>query len=388
MSAEVPYGARVPGGLGKSVQGRETMQSPRRVVTWALAAGLVGASATGVSAQEAGDVITVAPDGGGDHTSIREAIEEAEVGSIVLLSPGTYDEGFVVDKAITLSGDGPREEIVIAPASGTEIMHTAPWGEEIPVGVYVDQADVTFEHLTLAFDGEYLGLLLDGGTSLLEDVSVTGNDIVMPRGEPTFRDSRIDSYFAVRGASPTVEDSEIVGHASVDGPGRTVIRRSTLSGGTSASAEAVGAYEDNLFIGGQLAVDTGSDMLVQGNTVRDIDDNQAGILVIGEGSSAEIVGNTVEDAAIGISVEARQPQSSIIGNTVRDVRVGIHVASEAETRIEDNEITDARTFGILLQGGAPVVVGNRICDAEQAFELRGGAEPQLGSNEVCEPGTS
>jgi hypothetical protein len=60
------------------------------------------------------------------------------------------------------------------------------------------------------------------------------------------------------------------------------------------------------------------------------------------------------------------------------------VESDAQTRIEDNDISGARTFGILLQRGAPIVEGNRICDTEQAFELRGGAEPQLGTNEVCE----
>ena len=343
------------------------------------------AIAAPVEAQD-GSTHTVAEDGSGDFETIVAAIEAAAAGDTVLIAPGTYTDGFVIDKALTLSGDGPREEIVIAPAAAADAKHEAPWGEMIPVGVYVDQADVTFEHLTLQLEGDYLGLLLDGGVSLLEDVATMGNEIVMPRGEPTFRDSYIDSYFAVRGASPTMEDSELVGHASVDGPGRTIIRRSTLRGGTSASADAVGAYEDNLFIGGTLAVDTGSDMLIRGNTVRDIEENQPGILVVHRGSSAEIVGNTVEGAAIGISVESDEPASSIVGNTIRDVRVGIHVESDAETRIEDNDISGARTFGILLQGGAPVVVGNRICETEQAFELRDGAEPQLGSNEVCEEG--
>lgn len=360
------------------------MHNPRGIAAWVLATGLLGVPAADVGAQEAADAIVVAPDGSADHASIPEAIAAAEPGGVILLSPGTYEEGFLVDKAVTLRGDGPREEIIIAPAAGTEVTHEAPWGEVIPVGVYVDQADVTFEHLTLTFGDEYLGLLLDGGTSILEDVSVSGSEIVMPRGEPTFRDSRIESYFAVRGASPTVEDSELLGHASVDGPGRTVIRRSTLRAGTSASGDAVGAYEDNLFIGHQLAVDSGSDMVVRGNTVRDIGDNQAGILVVGDGSSAEIMGNTVEGAAIGISVDSSEPVSSIVGNTIRDVRVGIHVESDAPTRIEDNDISGAQAFGILLQRGAPVVAGNRICDTEQALELRGGAEPLLGTNEICE----
>ncbi|MGD8684056.1 MAG: right-handed parallel beta-helix repeat-containing protein [Chloroflexota bacterium] len=362
------------------------MRSPRRTAAWALAAALVTLTTAGASAQDGGDTITVGLDDSADYASIREAIAAADDGDTVLLSPGTYEEGFLIDKAITLAGDGPREAIVIAPAAGTEAMHEAPWGETIPVGVYVSEADATLAHLTLAVGGEYLGLLLEGGSPLIEDAHVEGNDLVMVSGEPTFRDSVIDAYFAVRGASPTVEDSEILGHASVDGPGRTVIRRSTLYGGTSASADATGAYEDNLFVGRSLAVDSGSDMLVTGNTVQDVEGNEAGILVVGDGTSAEILGNTIERAAIGISVESSEPASSIVGNTIRDVRVGIHVESDQETRVTDNDISDVRTFGILLQGGRPVVEGNRICGAGEAFELRAGTDPQLGTNEVCETG--
>ena len=73
----------------------------------------------GRSAQEADDVITVSPDGSGDHTSIREAIEERQRPAASCCSArARYEEGFVIDKAITLSGDGPRDEIVIAPRSG------------------------------------------------------------------------------------------------------------------------------------------------------------------------------------------------------------------------------------------------------------------------------
>ncbi|MCL1598902.1 MAG: right-handed parallel beta-helix repeat-containing protein, partial [Actinomycetia bacterium] len=212
-----------------------------------------------------------------------------------------------------------------------------------------------------------------------------GADILMEAGSPIFRDSVIDAYFAVRGASPTVEDSEILGHASVDGPGRTVIRRSTLWEGTSASADATGSYEDNLFIGAALVVDTGSDMTVSGNTIRDIVDGEAGIEVVGDGSSAVIVGNTVENAKLGISIEVSDgPESSVVGTTIRDVRVGITVDSDGATRVEGNTITEASNFGIVLEGGQPTVSGNTICASDQAFKVLGGADPDFVSNEVCE----
>lgn len=361
------------------------MRSARPIVAWALAIGLMGSTGASIYAQ-GGDTITVALDGSGDHVSIHEAVAAADDFDTVLLGPGRYEGGFLIDKPITLAGSGSRDDVVIDPAPGGELTWDAPWGDQVPTAAQVIDADAVIEHLSFESSGDQIGLLLDGGAPLLRDVSISGNDLVMVSGEPVFRDASIDAYFAVRGASPTVEDSEIAGHASVDGPGRTIIRRSTILGGTSASADATGSYEDNLFIGQPLEVDSGSDMLVSGNTVRDIEDNEAAILVIGDGSSAEIIGNTVEGAAIGISVKSNEPASSIVGNTIRDVRVGIHVDSRADTRVEDNEIVDASTFGILLQHGHPLVTGNRICGPTQPFEFRDGADPRLGTNVVCEDG--
>jgi len=360
------------------------MRSTRSLTVPVIAAVLLLITAVGVGAQSAGQTLTIAQDGSGDYSTIRAAMEAASEGDTILLAPGTYAESVIIAKAVTLSGEGDRADVVIAPAPEDAAIEVSEFGDEIPVAVRVIDADAAIEHVSIEFPGDAgVALWLDGGNPTITDTMIRGADILLEAGSPIFRDSFIDAYFAVRGASPTVEDSELLGHASVDGPGRTVIRRSTLREGTSASADATGSYEDNLFIGAALVVDTGSDMTVSGNTIRDIVDGEAGIEVVGDGSSAVITGNTVENARFGISIEADGPVSSVVGNTITGVRVGILVDSDGATRVEGNTITEASNFGIVLEGGQPSVADNTICGSEQAFKILGGADPDFGSNEVC-----
>jgi len=343
-------------------------------------------TAIGVGAQSAGQTLTVAQDGSGDHDTISAAIEAASEGDTILVAPGAYAESVIITKAVTLSGDGARADVVISPLPEDAAIEVSQFGEQIPVAVRINEADVAIEHVSIEFPGGAgLALWLDGGNPTITDVKIKGADILMEAGSPTFRDSVIEAYFAVRGASPLVEDSEIFGHASVDGPGRTIIRHSTLHAGTSASDNATGSYEDNLFVGASLVVDTGSDMTVSGNSIRDIVDGEAGIEVVDDGSTAEITGNTVENANIGISIEVDDgAASSVVGNTITGVRVGILVDFDGVTRVEDNSITDASNFGIVLEGGQPSVAGNSVCGSDQAFKILGDADPDFGSNEVCE----
>ena len=86
------------------------MLSPRTISACALAIGLLGASAMGAAAQGVGsdaDTITVALDGSGDHASIPEAIAAADAGSIVLVSPGTYERMLSIPADVTLTAVVP-----------------------------------------------------------------------------------------------------------------------------------------------------------------------------------------------------------------------------------------------------------------------------------------
>lgn len=57
--------------------------------------------------------IIVSAKGDGHHTSIVEALKVAAPGARLVIRPGLYNEGIIIDKPVEIAGDGPVEDIVI-----------------------------------------------------------------------------------------------------------------------------------------------------------------------------------------------------------------------------------------------------------------------------------
>jgi pectin methylesterase-like acyl-CoA thioesterase len=49
----------------------------------------------------------------GDHTTITDAIKAAKPGDRILVRPGLYKEGLVMDKPVEIMGDGDMSEVII-----------------------------------------------------------------------------------------------------------------------------------------------------------------------------------------------------------------------------------------------------------------------------------
>jgi len=116
-----------------------------------------GGGPTDVSAAEdAGDTLVVATDGSGAFRTIGEAIDAAADGDTILVRPGTYAEAVVIDKDISLTGDGSREEIVIAFSDGVT-----------PVASIVD-SEATVSNLTLTGEDPLVHVV--GGAPTLQGI--------------------------------------------------------------------------------------------------------------------------------------------------------------------------------------------------------------------------
>jgi parallel beta-helix repeat protein len=80
-------------------------------------------------------VLVVSPHGDGQYTTLAEAIAAVPAGGRIRIRPGTYHESLVLEKALELEGDGPRDDIIII-------------GEQAPV-VQMQTEHATLRGLTL-----------------------------------------------------------------------------------------------------------------------------------------------------------------------------------------------------------------------------------------------
>lgn len=69
--------------------------------------------AVATHANPARTTLVVALDGSGDFLTLTDAIRHAQAGSRLLVRPGVYDEGLIIDKPLEIVGDGAREEIIV-----------------------------------------------------------------------------------------------------------------------------------------------------------------------------------------------------------------------------------------------------------------------------------
>jgi hypothetical protein len=61
------------------------------------------------------DALIVAQDGSGDHTSVIAAVSAAAPGDRIVIKPGRYRDTIRIDKSLEIIGDGPVDDIVVAP---------------------------------------------------------------------------------------------------------------------------------------------------------------------------------------------------------------------------------------------------------------------------------
>lgn len=224
----------------------------------------------------------------GDHATIGAALKDATPGSRILVRPGLYPEGLVIDKPVEILGDGPREEIVIQ-ADGQDVilfqtsmgrvanltlrqMGGGNWyGVDIAQGrLELDDCDITSRSLACVaihggadprlrrnriHDGKASGVFVyDNGLGTLEDNDIFANVYagvsVKTGGNPLLRRNRIhdgkaSGVYVQDNGQGTLEDNEIFANANagvvVTGGGNPVLRRNRIH---KNGYEAVWIYED------------------------------------------------------------------------------------------------------------------------------------------------
>ncbi|WP_432013403.1 right-handed parallel beta-helix repeat-containing protein [Streptomyces cucumeris] len=237
----------------------------------------------------------------GEYASLTAALEAASDGDVLSISPGTYRENLVVDRAVTLRGPegSARGSVRIAPADGVA--------------------------LTI------------GASAVVQDLCVEGQDAAAPAllvedGTPELMDLRVATRSAVGievrgGARPTVR------RCTVDNPAGIGVSVLDGSGGVFEECEVVAAGQSGVAVrgGGRPRLDR----------CRIHHTSGAGLSLTGEGSSLEAVGCEVyEIRGAGVTVSSRATGHLTDCKVHRTTSDGVNLDTDAVLTLADCEIHD------------------------------------------------
>jgi parallel beta-helix repeat protein len=303
----------------------------------------------------------------GNFVAIAEAIEKAKPGDRILVRPGLYTEGLVIDKPLEILGDGPVEDVEVKVQDNDAIVFKANIGRI---------ANLTIRQI--GGDGKYNAVDITQGRLDLEgcDISSESQACVLIRNgaDPRLRRNRIhdgsaEGVMIYDDTRATLEDNEIFDNADdgvtvMDGSNPT-LRRNQIHDNDSFGVncnDGSGIFEDN-----DIASNAGSGMIVQygSNPVarrNKIHDNgECGVHATGPGRGLfednEISGNRFGGFAVSESGNPIVRHNSIHNNKQN----GIFVYEEGLGEFENNDIVDNMFNGLAVQElGNPTLRQNRI----------------------------
>jgi parallel beta-helix repeat protein len=253
----------------------------------------------------------------GDFTTVGAAIEAAQPGDRILIRPGLYEEGLVVDKPLEILGDGPVAEIEIRARGADAVLFQASTGRVANLtlrqaggegdwfGVDITQGRLDLEGCDISSQslacvairngadprlrrnhihgGKQSGVrAYDGGLGTLEDNDITANTLsgvqIMTGGNPTLRrnqihDGKASGVFVYDDGLGTLEDNDITANTlagvSIETGGNPTLRHNRVNRNLHAAVR--------IFDGGRG--------VVEGN---DLTDNERGAWDIAEDCEANV----------------------------------------------------------------------------------------------------
>lgn len=236
----------------------------------------------------------------GEYASLAAALEAAGDGDVLTISPGTYRENLVLQRAVTLRGtEGAVGSVRIAPADG------------VPLTV---RASATVQDLHVeGQDTSAPALLIEDGTPELLDLRIV---------------TRSAAGVEVRGAArPTVR------RCTVDNPAGVGIGVLDGAGGVFEECEVVSAGQSGVSVRG------GAHPRLERCRIHHA--SGAGLSVTGEGSGLEAIGCEVyEIKGSGIQVASRAAAHLTDSSVHRTTADGITLDTDAVLTLSDCDIHD------------------------------------------------
>ena len=349
----------------------------------------------------------------GDFSTVGEAVKAAKPGDRIVVRPGLYEEGLVVDKPLEILGDGPVTDIEIRARGANALLFRAnigrvanltlrqAGGEGNWFGVDITQGRLDLEGCDISSQSNACvairngadprlrrnhihhspgcGVLVrDNGLGTLEDNDITGNGSpgvgIETGGNPTLRrnqihDGKSSGVYVRDNGLGTLEDNDITGNpyagVEIATGGNPTLRRNQIHDGKSVGVyvhhEGLGTLEDNDIIGnanaGGVAITTGGNPTLRRNQIHD--SKQNGVLVrdngLGTLEDNDITGNPYAGVEITTGGNPTLRRNRVNRNGYEAVR--IHDGGRGV--LEDNDLTGNSR-------GAWYIAGDRMADVTRA----------------------
>jgi F-box protein 11 len=322
--------------------------------------------------EHAGPILIVARQGRADCASIGEAVRRAEPGTRILVRPGLYEEGLILDRDVEIVGDGPADAVIVE----------SHWSD--CVLMCTDRALVRGLTLRLRVGRpalKYFGVDARRGQLVLEDCAITSDSLACvaihgATADPILRRCRIHDgatggVFVWDGGRGTVEDCDVHGHvfAGVEIKSganptlrRCVIRDQPKHNGVMVWDRGKGLFEDcEITANGYADVRVSDESTPTFRRCRIHHGKASGVYFCEKGQGL-FEDCTIHDH-VNAEVEVKQESNPTLRRChVRDGKVGgIFLYENARGLIEDCEISGAPTGGVeIKQGADPVVRRCRI----------------------------
>ncbi len=213
-----------------------------------------GVKTQGSSSRNEPPTIIVDPMHREGFPTIKEAIAAAKAGSRILVRPGLYQEGFVIDKPLEIIGDGEPGEIVIQATGESAVLFKTTMGRI---------SNLTLRQME---GGEWVCVNIAQGRLELEGCDITSKSlscvVIHDGADPRLRRNRIhdgkeSGVFVYENGQGTLEDNDIFGNAlagiQIKTGSNPTVRRNHIHDGKSAGVyiyeNGLGVLEDNDIFG-------------------------------------------------------------------------------------------------------------------------------------------
>jgi parallel beta-helix repeat protein len=306
--------------------------------------------------------------GRGDFTTVGSAIKAAKAGDRILVRPGLYEEGLVVEKPLEILGDGPVEEIEIRARGANALLFRASIGRVANLTLRQAGGEETW----YAVDITQGRLDLEG----CDISSQTSACVAIHNGaDPRLRrnlihDGKQSGVYVYDNGLGTLEDNDITNNTlvgvAIKSGGNPTLRRNQIhdckEGGVHVYDNGLGTLEDNDITTSAksgVAIATGGNPTLRRNQIHDC--KQSGVYVYDNGLGTLEDNDIATSARAGVAITTGG-NPTLRRNQIHDCKEdGVFVYDNGLGTLEDNDITTNTLAGVeIKKGGNATLRHNRL----------------------------